>query len=293
MKEELREGYKDLLISTLDRLTKVFTKQPTTGKIIQENLSALQFIMCDSGELIYAHQLVFELEEDLSQFVRATPKYLKKFEKLLALVGTPNVNKASKPAVHIHGDPPDYNLLVVSWMNNPTYSDLIFTHPENPSSTFYAHKVIIGPLFPPLAAVFRLAADKSTKTITLPEWTDWSAFLRAMDFCYRGDVQFQGNLMPNNQNHINITIELLRIADYYQCEYLKSWCEQKLASADIDIFNICNLLEVASQCNALQLENVCLHTIRIMFHAVKETPEYHDLPQHLKSKVVNATTPSG
>jgi hypothetical protein len=54
---------------------------------------------------------------------------------------------------------------------------------------------------------------------------------------------------------------------------------------ELDVYNVSNLLLVASDCNARQLVDVCVTRIRAIYDIISLTPEWLELPEEVKKLV--------
>ena len=64
------------------------------------------------------------------------------------------------------------------------------------------------------------------------------------------------------------------------CSYLSS-------AQIVSLYNVCDLLLLAHQCDAPQLVQMCLHNIRVQFNLLKGTEQYEALPEDIKSEVLS------
>ena len=63
-------------------------------------------------------------------------------------------------------------------------------------------------------------------------------------------------------------------------------CCSYLASKQIvSLYNVCDLLLLAYQCEASQLVRMCLHNVKVQFSLLRETTEYNALPEELKGMI--------
>ena len=100
-----------------------------------------------------------------------------------------------------------------------------------------------------------------------------------------GEDCADGALRPDSGG-VALLLELLRIADYLELTHLKQRCERQFVDWDvIQVENVVDLFQHASQCHCGQLRATCLQYIRLMFDVVKETSAYGELPKALRNEV--------
>lgn len=279
----------NVICKRLDAVTKKHAA--VTVDSIKTVLSNCPFIMLEEGELVCPYQLCFDLEEDLGPFARAVPEYLKSYHKLFSLIGTPMITELQSPSVEeLDNRPPIASELLINSKNSSLYSDLVFIQSEN---SFYAHRMVVCPICPTLERMFLSKLPPSLVDgryqYILPEWTNWNAFLILMDYCYTGNPQFTRNIMYDEEKDVMLMTELLRLSDWFLMDHLKSYCEVFLSKVQVDVFNICNLLQISEMCNASQLVEYCIHSIQVMFSTVQETDEWKELPSQTKDLVLSSS----
>jgi len=78
----------------------------------------------------------------------------------------------------------------------------------------------------------------------------------------------------------------MRLADYWQLEYVTEWCEAFFAQANVlSVYNVCALLSHAHSCHAEQLTAMCAHFIRMQFSVVSKTEGWRELPEDTRRVV--------
>lgn len=285
---EFQNSYCEILTKLCSKLTASIKKKQKKSTIdIKHSLSMCKFVMLDNGDLVYPHQLCFDLDEDLGPFARAVPSYLKNFSKLFSLIGTPMLNQAKAPPVdELLVEKPNISNIFIQARNDPTFSDLIFQFND---LKFYSHKLIVSYSIPMIKTMFSSNMIESQSNIgvfNLPEWINWDGFIMIMDYCYTGNLYHSKKLYPTKENDVYLMTEILRISDLFLMNHLKSFCEVFLSSVQVDVFNVCSLVEIAEMCNANQLLNFCIFTIRIMFATVKHTEEWKQLSDTTKHNIL-------
>ena len=132
------------------------------------------------------------------------------------------------------------------------FSDVIFQFPkEGDGVEIRAHRNILSARCAPLAAMLRSGMRESNcGVVTIGDGTSHRTFYAMVEYLYTGTMQVASQDL----------VELLRCANQYQLDHLKSLCERKLMRY-IDRDNALDILLLADHLAAPELRGYCLHFV--------------------------------
>jgi len=282
----VREG----LLLSLDKLSAYLKAHKHSRNNVNFSLTSIPFIVFDDGSTGLASSLCVDIDEDLGPFSRVVPTPYAPHTKLLLNLGARHALQTHAPRVKVSLKDPSPSIVPFfeAQMNRPALSDL---HCVVEGQVFYCHKLVLCAVCEPLKVEFvtsGLRAEAGISTIEMPDFVSYDAFECVMRYMYTGSIKHQGNDFEITQAAIVTVCSLLQLADYWALDHLKQWCESYLSSAQIvSLYNVCDLLLLAHQCDAPQLVQMCLHNIRVQFNLLKGTEQYEALPEDIKSEVLS------
>ena len=90
-----------------------------------------------------------------------------------------------------------------------------------------------------------------------------------------------------SEHTIGLAMDLLAASDYYELYHFKEWLEQRIVAWEIiTISNVCDLSTHAFAANAEQLIDVCIHCLRELVDAVRDTEGWSNLPPSIIDDVL-------
>lgn len=207
-----------------------------------------QFIAQHYDEVAYSHE-VASLPHNLLVQLARIPTSSFKAEARRPLPDF--FKRTSMPASTLKTD-------LIALINDPTFADIRFSIE---GTIIYAHRFMLLGMRARSSAFPRIfdsgMLESHTRTVTL---TDVSrpTFLSLLEYLYTGSVTIQSQ---------DEAIELLRIADRYLVDALKSRCERFVRTC-INAKNVLQILAVADSCSLSELKQMCLDVISQNFSAI-------------------------
>ena len=112
--------------------------------------------------------------------------------------------------------------------------------------------------------------------------------LHILTYVYRGLHADLIDIMAFPSDYtIGLAMELLSLTDYYKMDHFKEWLEQRIVAWEIiTISNVCDLSTHAFAANAEQLIEVCIHCLRELVDAVRDTEGWANLPPSIVDDVL-------
>ena len=260
---------------------------------VRSLLSTSAFVVTDTGKIVTAGSVCVDLDDHVSEFALAPPFYLPAhLHCVLEAAGSTSMSMVAPPQVKVKGRPPFTDMVMATQIKrlclSSELSDVELVHPSN-QTIYHAHKLVLGLACPAFHVMFSggfsEAMGGSNTIITLPEWADEYSVKYLLKYLY-GVV---GNPLVGvgaTQDTITSVCTLLRLADFYNLEHLKSLAEVWLSTNEIiDVFNVVGLLTHAHACRAKQLMEFTSYCCREMSKVVMSTDEWHELDPVLQRRV--------
>lgn len=131
------------------------------------------------------------------------------------------------------------------------FADLLFKFPkEGEDVEFKAHRSILSARCAPLAAMLRSGMRESNCGVVVVDEISFRTFYAMVEYLYTGAIQVASQDL----------VELLRCANQYQLDHLKSLCERKLIR-DVDRDNALDMLSLADHLAAPELREYSIHFV--------------------------------
>ena len=263
-----------------------------TNQAIEE-LSGVPLVVLDNGQRVPCDHVCVDIEADVSDKARALPPVYAEVEKLLLTLGARRMLDGSAPRVKLTADNPTVSILsfIQDQLDQPAFSDLRIVVGKR---TFYAHRVVMCATCEPLRNNFLFEQASSGMGIIgeqlpiyMPEWVDEASFSCLLRYLYKGKIcREDGQNWELNEEAIEVVCGLLRLADYWQLDYVTEWCEAFFAEKSVlSVYNVCGLLTHSYNCHAEQLTAMCIHFARMQHSVVSQTDGWRDLPEELRNEV--------
>ena len=302
------------------RCTSEWKRESTMGSI-KAALQNLPFITTDGGSLVAPSHICTDLEvgDSLGSRALAVPAYLAPLSGLLGMIGAKASWQHLAPRVRVHSknpvlgdsggadDPPLLWSLIQLACGDKSLADIRFELAGG--EEIWGHRLVLGLVSPVFKSFFtENTADAGFKSgsqgsagclasssFAMPGWVQAGPFRCMLGYCYSGTVQLEiepggssgEQVTVATEENVSLVCELLRLADHYLLDHLKESCEKLLADwAVISVYNCCDLVTHASNCNAQQLLNLCAHHILQLFVVVSETEQWAAMPDELQAEVM-------
>jgi hypothetical protein len=166
-------------------------------------------------------------------------------------------------------------------LRNKAFCDVVFVCGEGAERTeFPAHRCIVAARCPLLASMLTAPfQERDAKEIVLHDCPP-AAFAKFLQYIYSDH--------PSDAIAHDNVIEILALADKFQCARLKSACEVAL-TAELELSNVVDVLRYADLYNADNLYNACIRFAAWQHDAVIASAEFAKLRKEhaaLAGKVV-------
>ena len=248
--------------------------------VLRSHLKHCKFIILDDGKLVAPKEICVDLDEQMGSLAVPVPTYLSKFCPLLRELGSLSIEDLKMPVVSIKGRWPleTFKNGFSSIFNDKKLSDVRFAVKTSTSvkdfKYFYCHKLILGMVSEAFMKFFSGGmSDSVLSTATIPtsndnwtgttiqvdEWVDEISLELFLKYVYGATRHSVLASLPIDETTTMYSITIMRLADLYMLNHLKSLMEYWLSSNDvIDIYNVTSLLSHASACRAHQLLRRCI-----------------------------------
>ena len=268
---------------------------------LRRALSKAPFVILDDGSAVVPGAVCIDLEEadKLGDMAVAVPQYLEPFSDVLKACGASTMSALSAPRCVLRGTPPLHGLQqrLIAMRDEATLCDVVLRSEDGEEgkegagsgADLPAHRLVLAMGSAVFRSMFTLgmreahigAGAGGSVVVHVPATA--AVTVRLRDYLYGVPVAaVLAGLDPAQW------LQLLRLADAYGLEHLKSAVEVQLCVADVmDVYNAAALLTHAHACNAAQLARFCVHACREMYQVVSQTAEWGAVPAELQQRVRN------
>ncbi|KAF5732769.1 hypothetical protein HS088_TW17G00299 [Tripterygium wilfordii] len=253
--ERLEEKIHGRVLSHLLYLMRVADK--AVKKLVA--LALAHFCRPDDRKNIFLDNNGLELLLELLE--SRLPKQKKDVSVALHKLAVKATSVTKEDATPLSSNPRVY--LGEQYVNNPTLSDVTFVVEGR---RFYAHRICLIASSEAFRAMFDGGyRERDVEDVEIPN-IRWDVFELMMRFIYTGSVDI----------NIDIAQDLLRAADQYLLDSLKSICEYAIAQ-DISVDNVSLTYEFSEAFNAMSLRRACILFILEHYDKLSMKPWYSRL----------------
>jgi len=274
---------------------------------VRRALADAPFLVADDGTLLPGRHVCTELFSDLGPYARACPSYMAALIPFLDEVGgVLSSTQLAGASVEVRSDNP-YALLLPKLMaecDRPNYADIAFHFGEG-EDVVYGHRLVLGLLVPTLGVAFTsgmhggATLDGRTRIALGGQGFGPTALRLVLRYVYTGELEVchepqyvRGTCLSPSPAGVDLLLETLRVADFWDMHHLKESCEALAVQWDLlQVENCCALYEHATHLNCSQLRVACIQYIRDMHDAVSLSEGWAGLSEEMKRPIVELSKP--
>mmetsp|Transcript_41978 Transcript_41978/g.164492 ORF Transcript_41978/g.164492 Transcript_41978/m.164492 type:complete len:584 (-) Transcript_41978:1052-2803(-) len=155
-------------------------------------------------------------------------------------------------------------------LNNETFSDIVFIVE---GERIFAHKCVLVARSQYFRNMFQSNMKEKNQNEIVIEEISKGIFLALLEYVYTDHLDL----------HRDMCIDVLKAAEKFGLDGLRSQCEEKLSRA-ITVENVSALCEIADQIGAPDLRTYCIQYVVQNFLEVLDTPGFQDMMSRLERR---------
>eukprot|EP00731_Ephydatia_muelleri_P029173 Em0020g817a len=163
-------------------------------------------------------------------------------------------------------------------LDEPIFSDVCFLVE---GKKIHAHKAILATRCEYFQAMFKSNMDECNKAQIPMEGIAYDTFMALLGFIYTGAISCEPA----------VTVELLKLADMFRLESLKTLCELRIPNLLTD-GNVLSILDSIADVESLaSIRAICYEFIATNFHKICLTDSFRTLPRENMLDIVTSVAP--